>query len=254
MELQAFWNKEKTHHYEGHIHIGPTSHTHYTSCDGGARPLARGIAVHFTDKDGQSIFTTGPECFKKHTNISSLAHIPTIGFGFSDIRTGRSRSSALPKLLSGFKTATKGIEAEQEAAYANVLLRAKILPAMRFKVNQPGLTQYLEAPFPYTQRVLQKINRYIENGIRYHKKPSLEQLFRAHYVAHQIDALKEKGLNASEHEFINSIEQALKVYFGLTDSQMEALEQTAKRHHLLLQEANIRFPENQGRFDRAFRQ
>jgi len=245
----TFWDKDKKRQFSGHIHIGPTSCTHCTSCDGGARPLARGIAVHFTDQEGKALFTTGPECFKKHTDISSLSKIPTIGFGFSDVSLGRSRISSPLSLAGGFKGAAKGIDAAQEAAYANVLLRAKILPAMGFHMGQPGLIQFLNAPFPYSADVLDKINRYVENGVAHHRKPSLDQLCRAHYVAHQVEALKGKRLTASDSKYVQSFDDTLKQRFGLTDRQMEVLESISKRHNILLQEVGIRFPENQRRFE-----
>lgn len=247
MELSTFWDKDKTHRYEGHIHIGPTSSTHCTSCDGGARPLARGIAVHFTDKDGNAVFTTGPECFKKHTDIAILSQIPTIGFGFSDVTLGRGRSPS--SFRSGFKIVAKGLDAEQEAAYANVLLRTKILPAMGFKINQQGLAQYLDTPFPYSAEILKKINRYIENGLTRHNRPSFDQLCRAHYVAHQVESLKNKRLSINESKYVGSFDETLKHRFGLTNRQMEVLESISKKHNILLQEVGIRFPENQRRFD-----
>lgn len=249
MELFTFWDKEKKRSYEGHIHIGPTSCTHCTSCDGGARPLARGIAVHFTDQEGKALFTTGPECFKKHTDIASLSQIPTIGFGFSDVAIGRSRSSPSLSFRGGFKGAAKGFDAVQEAAYANVLLRAKILPSMGFQVGQQALAQFLEAAFPYSEDVLHKINRYVDHGISRYKKPTLDQLCRAHYVAHQIEALKSKNLTVNEKRYVQSYDETLKQRFGLTDRQMEVLESISKRHKILLQEVGIRFPENQGRFE-----
>jgi hypothetical protein len=125
MDLRVFWDKEQSREYKGHIHIGPTSRTHCTSCDGGARPLAKGIGVHFVDEHGTEIFVTGPDCFKKHTDIQSLSQIPTIGFGFADVRTGRSRAAGTAGLQTPFRTAVAGISPDQETAYANVMLRPK---------------------------------------------------------------------------------------------------------------------------------
>lgn len=253
MTLQKFWDKAGKHHYEGTLHIGPTSATHCTSCDGGKRPLAKGIAVHFTDNAGTAIFVTGPECFKKHTDITSLAQIPTIGFGFDDIALNRTVVSA-PRLQTGFRSAvTDGITPRQQEAYANVLLRAKILPAIGFALRQPGLSKYLNTPSPYAEETLSDIERYVDAGIKAHGKPTLDQLFRAQYVAYQIGALKEKTLRPREKEFVESIEKTLKTRFGLTDKQMIALESAAERHNLHLQETGIRFPENQERFERSRR-
>ena len=253
MLSKTFWDKQHLRSYEGSIHIGPTSATHCTSCDGGKRPLARGIAVHFTDQAGLPVFTTGPECFKKHTDIESLGQIPTIGYGFGDVTLGRTPAGTT-RLYAGFKAAAnESITPRQQNAYGNVLLRAKILPAMGFAINQAGLQKYLSAPFPFEEKTLLNIEHYVDVGMAKHRQPSLDQLCRAEYVAHQIDALKRKKLHPKEVAFVKSLEGTLKVYFGLTNRQMEALEKASARHGLHLQETGIRFPENQARFEQSKR-
>jgi hypothetical protein len=251
MEINTFWNKNGTRQYEGHIHIGPTSATHCTSCDGGARPLARGIAVHFTDQNGRTIFATGPECFKKHTDIKNLSSIPTIGFGFADVSLGRKKTSNGSLISPSFRDAHEGLPALQQEAYANVLLRAKVLPSMGFKINQAGLVKYLDRQFPYDEGTLKEITRYVQNGVDRHQRPSLDQLCRAQYVAYQIDALSKKDLRSGERKLIKSLDESLKILFGLTDRQMKALEDCAQKYGLHLQETGIRFPENQRRLEQS---
>lgn len=250
MSQQIFWNKDRTREYRGRIFVSCTAETHCSSCDGGKRPLARGIAVHFTDENNQTIFTAGPDCFRKHTDLS-LSQIPTIGYGFADIKTGRDRTSPALRLGGMFDAAVKGLSSRQDIAYSNVMLRARILPSMGFRINQPGLGRFLDDPFPYAEQTVVEIEKYVAYGEKEKGRPSLGQLSRAFYVANQIKALLEKPIGAGERAFVQSLDGALKRYVGLTDRQMESLEEKSSRYGLLLQQTGIRFPESQDKFSRS---
>lgn len=246
-----FWDKERTQSFQGHIHIGPTSQTHCCSCNGGKHPLEKGLAVHFRDRSGNTLFQTGPNCFKKHTDIP-MSQIPVFGFGFADITLKpRGPNTNPPQLSPVYKLAAQGLDARQERAYANVQLRADVLPRLGFRLMQDRLKNYLSAGFPYSAAVLEQIEVYVDHGVRRFNRPSLDQLFRAQYVACQIDALKVKNLRCHERDFVDDIDADLKRLCGLTDRQMVKLEQTAARHQIMLDQVGIRFPENQVRFERA---
>lgn len=214
--------------------------THCMSCDGTARPLKRGIAVHFSDQQGD-VFVTGPDCYKKHTDISSLSYIPVVGgIGFNDISTGAIRAS-VDRLYSGATPLERTFDQRQDDAFNNVMLRAPILPQKGFRIDQPGLKKYLPCEFPYHEKILQEIEEYVQEGLKRGRR-ELWQLKSAQYVFTQITALKDKKLSAWECNFLAGTEKRLKIRQDLSSDQMKKLEELTTRHGLHLENLNIRFP------------
>ncbi|MBA4078940.1 MAG: hypothetical protein C0508_28175, partial [Cyanobacteria bacterium PR.023] len=216
----VFKSADGSQTFKGHMFLGPTSCAECASCKSGARELKLGLGVTFQDEAGKVLFVTGTSCFSKHTNIE-LRDIPRLGLSDSDLKAlglGKRRRGGARE---PFEKAITILDPEQEEAYANVLLRAQKMPLLGFDIGQSGLEKYLELRPPYNTVTLRAIQRYVENGERYHGKPSLDQLNRAFYVACQIDALSPKLLSFSDKQKLSSLNADLLKWCGLTDKQME---------------------------------
>lgn len=251
-----FWSEDKTQRFRGQICIGPTTHTHCTCCNK-KKPnrLEKGIAVTFTDENGTVRYVSGPSCFRKHTDLEEQ-EIPVAGWSFADVRAGRHTPRVKKKSGGRGKGRRPAIDPTQEDAYINVALRANILPAAGFntnrkfgvKINQELWERLQRLSFPYSANDLAIIQAEVEREVTNFNKPSRDELECAYAVFCEISRLEKLEISAASRKFIESCKSHLLDWYGLTNAQMKALEKIAQKNGRKFSELDIRFPQNEARF------
>ena len=240
--------------YRGPVWIGPTDRSHCERCDGGNKPIPTGIGIHFQDAQTGHYVVTGRSCFEKLAGVDvKLSSLPVIGMSFAEAQF---RTNTRPLLGKGhtateFDRSVHGPEwQKRNEAIENVWIRVDLEEKFGVRLGQlkyfkPFQTKILDGSLSDTDMAL--IKKTVDIGVNRFQKLNLEQIRNLYVVAYQLSALERKRLYSSERKYVREVCSDIRRYHGLTDRQMEYLEQVADRNGITLSSKHIRFPENEAR-------
>jgi hypothetical protein len=220
------------------------------------RPLKTGLAYFALDEATDTEIPLGPKCFKDLTGHKpSAATVLALG---AVVEEGEGEAKQKkPSLAKTFKTAGRLLTARQKTARANVLLRAHILPERGFvSTDADQFAEFLGRADNLTAEDMNEIESRVARTVRNDERRELEQLRFCYTVHVQIERLLASGKVPSRPtEIMESFEENLHSYNGLTNKQMDLLHNWAaigwERYKIPDAIEGIHFPANEARHIRA---
>lgn len=243
--MKATIYDENRNELEGLILRGPATRDYCTSCDGSKKPIKGGESVQFFVFDVESRkyvlkFETGTACYKKHTTLT-LGQIPSLCKmnSVADVTETESTSDACDNSQLGKRVSyTK----EQISAYRNVFLRGVVFKNLGFDDGQEDILKIAGGlKIPFSDVEIERINKYVDRGVREYNKDTLENLERILPVASLLHKLlKFKSLNKSTGDLLCGYFAYLKKNRRMTDNQMATLEDIASENGITVSD-KVRF-------------